>query len=78
MNDNEDVWISGGLVFHLSTHTHTVPRSGCSHLCVTLAEQQVVVQMETGITLHTRIWNLLVPHTERWLVAPHHAHTQSC
>ena len=23
MNDNEDAWISGGLVFHLCTHTHT-------------------------------------------------------
>lgn len=49
---------------HTHQHTHFVARSGCSHPCVTLEEQQVVAQMETGITHHTRIWNLLVSRCE--------------
>lgn len=49
---------------------HTLPRSICFHLCVTSAVQQVVVQMEAGVSLHTRSWSPLIPH---WETARHPA-----
>lgn len=58
------------------TRSHTLARSICFHLWVTLAMQQVVIQMEAGISHHSRRRSLLIPCWVRWLVSLHHSHFQ--
>lgn len=57
-------------IFHFTTHRH---QQGQAVHTTVLAEQQVASQMETGITVHTSIWCLLVSCWD-WLVAQVHGH----